>query len=166
MGSSLRAILQTLRPGLPTSQPLTNSALRSDAERMREEEVVPCWSGSGSLPGLGILAQTQPVCAGLGQGHAPASLANQTETAATLGHANTPRVPDLYLPPIPWAVWLLPHLSARSACPTELPTKHTDAQSRRCWSLLFCPVTEVAAPSQVVVNQLRDGARPRTRAPG
>lgn len=51
----------------------------------------------------------------------------------------------------PWPCWL-PYLSASSACPTELPTKHTDNQSRCCWSLLFCAFTEVAAPSQVVTS--------------
>lgn len=98
---SLRAILQTLGLGLPISQPLTNSARRSEPGRMREEEVVLCWPGSRLLPGLGILAQNQLVCAGLGPGHAPPSRVNRTETAATLGHASTLRVPDLYLPPIP-----------------------------------------------------------------
>lgn len=45
----------------------------------------------------------------------------------------------------PLGVWLLPRLSAPSDTPTEMPTKHTDAQSRRGWSLLFCVVTKVTA---------------------
>lgn len=51
---------------------------------------MPGLSGCSLLPGLGSLAHTQPVCAGLGLGPA-----NPTETAVTLGHANKPEVPDL-----------------------------------------------------------------------
>lgn len=110
---------------------------------------MPGLPGARLLPGLGSLDQTQPVWAGLGLGHALPSPASTTETAATLGHTNTPEVPDLCLPPIPWAVWLLLICLHR---PPELPTKHTDAQSRCCWSLLFRAVTEVAARSQVVTS--------------
>lgn len=45
----------------------------------------------------------------------------------------------------PLRVWLLPRLSAPFDTPTEMPKKHTDAQSRRGWSHLFCEVTKVTA---------------------
>lgn len=53
-----------------------------------------------------------------------------------------------------------PRFPAPSTQTTELPTKHTDAQRPRCLSLLFRPVTEVAAPSQVVTRQTSE--RPRS----
>lgn len=111
------------------------------------------------LPGLETLAQTQPVCTGLGLSHFPLSPANQTGTAAvTLGHENTFWVRISACHPSPWRPGC--HLICLHRPPRLLssPTKHTEAQSRHCGSPLFHAVTEVAAPSQVVGTPTRASA--------
>ena len=99
-------------------------------------------------------------------GHGSRGPANQTETAATSGRENTRRVPDPCWPASPGAAELLPHLPAPPAWPTGLPTKHTEARSRRCWSPLLRAVTEVAVPSQALTSHAHGRARPRSGAPG
>lgn len=127
-------------------------------------EVMPSLPGSHQLPGLRTLAQTQPVREGLGLGLGQASggAANQTGTAATPdpGHCQHTPGPGL-LPTTHSRGDLAAHVPAPPASPTGLPTKHTEAQSRRCWSLLFGAVTEAAAPSQGLPQP-----RARASAPG
>lgn len=121
-GEVIRAILQTLGSRLPISQPLTSSILRSDAGSKREREVVPSWPGACWLPGLGTLAQTQPFCwAG-----AKSLRALRTKPATTVRHANTIRVQDLHLLPIPWGsgcyLLCLHLLTLRLRCPQNTQT--------------------------------------------
>lgn len=120
--------------------------------------------GSHLLPGLRTLAQTQPVREGLGLGLGQASrrAANQTGTqrppTSTPGHCQHTPGPGS-LPTT--------HSRGRSGCSRartarladRTPTKHTEAQSRRCWSLLFGAVTEVAAPSQGLPSHAHEPAR-------
>lgn len=125
--------------------------------------------GSHQLPGLKTLAQTQPVREGLGLGlgQASRSAANQTGTqrppTSTPGHCQ--HTPDPGSLPTTRSRGRSGCSRARTArLADRTPTKHTEAQSRRCWSLLFGAVTEVAAPSQGLPQPRARASAPR--APG